>query len=574
MRLRDLATRDGTLDMLFTRSAARSFGWALLLCAFLPQAGQAGAEERSTVVIVQPKKRPAPPADTRRFQHRRGADYSVVFETQRPRPLPPAPQHQEPERLVNRSPDTNAQPVHPQTPYANIRLAARRSASHEPATMAAALGKAPSPSRLPALRRPSASQRHGETQSLSNTPQPLPKTQTVQRLAPVRRRSTQASGSATLETVAPAIHREAKQTWSDQPATTATLAPARQSKPVTQKPTPAANAAGTPSLFDRLLIEAHEAAASASTAKQYTAIIRLCEEAANEEPGVEKEQFAAELAAWSLNRRGQTKLDAGDAEGALDDFDAALDFDPNNWRARHNRGISLAQFGELAEAFDDINRVITEKPRFAKAYCNRATLYVQAGRHTEALDDYERAILLDDTMAQAHIGRGRLCHQEGLLNEALVHFTKAIDEGPKTADLFCSRADLLADMGLYSQALADYARAIELDPKFGHAYRNGAWLLATCPNEKFRDPKNALAGATRALEMGYGDRCVLLDTIAAALASAGYYDEARQAMDKAIGLAPESLQDQYAQRRDLYAEGVPFTTRPLATVQQASFAAE
>ena len=46
-------------------------------------------------------------------------------------------------------------------------------------------------------------------------------------------------------------------------------------------------------------------------------------------------------------------------------------------------------------------------------------------------------------------------------------------------------------MGQYDQALLDYANAIELDPEFGHAYRNGAWLLATCPDDRVRDVTNA-----------------------------------------------------------------------------------
>ena len=74
--------------------------------------------------------------------------------------------------------------------------------------------------------------------------------------------------------------------------------------------------------------------------------------------------------------------------------------------------------------------------------------------------------------------------------------------------------------------------------------------------------------------MGYGEKCILLDTIAAALASAGYYEEAQQAIDQAIRLAPESLKSQYLERRDLYAEERPFLTRPLSEVVQASYVEE
>ena len=102
----------------------------------------------------------------------------------------------------------------------------------------------------------------------------------------------------------------------------------------------------------------------------------------------------------------------------------------------------------------------------------------------------------------------------------------------------CSRADLLADLGRYEDALVDYAQAIDLNPKFEHAYRNGAWLLATCPDDSVRDAEGALAGAQAALDCGYGERHAALDTLAAALANAGRFEEAVGTIQQAIEVAP------------------------------------
>src|SRR5262249_45979237 len=40
----------------------------------------------------------------------------------------------------------------------------------------------------------------------------------------------------------------------------------------------------------------------------------------------------------------------------------------------------------------------------------------------------------------------------------------------------------------YAKALADYTRAVDLDPNNATAWNSLAWLLATCPDAKFRDP--------------------------------------------------------------------------------------
>jgi tetratricopeptide (TPR) repeat protein len=126
-------------------------------------------------------------------------------------------------------------------------------------------------------------------------------------------------------------------------------------------------------------------------------------------------------------------------------------------------------------------------------------------------------------------------------------------------------------MGQYSDALASYALAIEIKPSFGHAYRNGAWLLATCPDERFRDSENAVLGAQQALESEYGERHVALDTLAAALASAGEFVKAIETLEEAIELAPATLRPDYIARVRLYEAGEPFRTQPVADVSQAVY---
>ena len=322
---------------------------------------------------------------------------------------------------------------------------------------------------------------------------------------------------------------------------------------------------------DAALVRAYELSLSAQSEAEYSAIIRDCATAMRAGIKEENRKFGNELSAWALNRRGQARADQGQFELALADFRAALEFDPNCWRAYHNRGVSLAQAGQFAEAFDDICRCVTINPNFAKAYSNRATLYVQAGDVERAVADYESAIRLEPKLTQALVGYGRLCHMTGRLDDALTHLNAAMAQSEITAEVACSRGDLLVDLGRYREALQDYAKAIDLDPQFEHAYRNGAWLLATCPDDTVRDAQAALAGAKKALECGYGDRCAALDTLAAAQANAGQYQEAIATIDQAIQIAPEEARGAYEERRTMYQSGQPFRTEPVSEVQTADF---
>jgi tetratricopeptide (TPR) repeat protein len=322
----------------------------------------------------------------------------------------------------------------------------------------------------------------------------------------------------------------------------------------------------------QLLVQAYELSLRASREEEFSQIVRCCAEAMRYGLEGENRQFALELSAWALNRRGQLRSDENQHDLALADFRAALDFDQNCWRALHNRGVTYAQNGQFAEAFDDFCKAIELNPKFAKAYSNRATLYVQAGDMEKALADYDAALKIDPALAAALVGRGRLYHLSGRLQDALASFNAAIEKDPEGAEIICSRGDLLVDLGRYNDALQDYARAIDLNPKFEHAYRNGAWLLATCPDDAVRDSEGALKGAQAALDCGYGERHAALDTLAAALANAGRYEEAVGTLQQAIEIAPEEARADYQARQQLYESRQPFRTRPIGQdVQTAVF---
>jgi tetratricopeptide (TPR) repeat protein len=313
----------------------------------------------------------------------------------------------------------------------------------------------------------------------------------------------------------------------------------------------------------QLLVNAHQLSLSAQNEAQYSQIVQWCAAAMRSNVDAESKQFGATLSAWALNRRGQARADEGEIELALADFRAALEYDTGNYRALHNRAVTYAQNGQFAEAFDDLSRVIQVRPDFAKAYSNRATLYVQAGDFDKARADYDAALSADPKLLQALVGRGRVCHIRGQLTEALASFDAAIELEPNDAETICSRADLLADLGRYEDALAGYAQAIDLNSKFEHAYRNGAWLLATCPADSIRDVEGALAGAQAALDCGYGERHAALDTMAAALANAGRYEEAVGTLQQAIEVAPDGARVAYEARLQLYESKQPFRTHPV-----------
>ena len=104
--------------------------------------------------------------------------------------------------------------------------------------------------------------------------------------------------------------------------------------------------------------------------------------------------------------------------------------------------------------------------------------------------------------------------------------------------------------------------ALRLSPDDHDAEAYLAWTLATAPVTGARDGARAVQLAERALAAGAtADR---EDTLGAALAEAGRYEEAARAVQRALGLLPAnaaSLRAEYETRLALYRSGRPFHHR-------------
>jgi tetratricopeptide (TPR) repeat protein len=263
--------------------------------------------------------------------------------------------------------------------------------------------------------------------------------------------------------------------------------------------------------------------------------------------------YARDLLTWSLNRRGELRSDlaaerveqelideAADLDfSAAADFRASLKLNPQRWRARHNLAIALAMANQFDDAIEQFGIVLQEQPNYANAYFNRGELYFQLDRHAEAIADYSAAIQLQPTDAQYHNSRAHSLLMLNRNKEALRDYRKAAELDSKNGDWWADLADAYQYLGQWREAMATYKLAIEANRDLGRAYQNAAWLMATCPDDKLRNPKSALDAAMRAIELdGSGDPRYL-DTLAAAQAANGRFSDAVETLKDALKNAPE-----------------------------------
>jgi tetratricopeptide (TPR) repeat protein len=114
-------------------------------------------------------------------------------------------------------------------------------------------------------------------------------------------------------------------------------------------------------------------------------------------------------------------------------------------------------------------------------------------------------------------------------------------------------------LGQVAQAVAEFERAVALDPDLVPAANNLAWLLATNPDTALRDGGRAVELAERVCGGEAGRTASNLDTLAAAYAESGRFDDAVEAADEAIRLAKAAGDIDTArgvqQRKSAYLQG-------------------
>jgi len=340
---------------------------------------------------------------------------------------------------------------------------------------------------------------------------------------------------------------------------------------------------------EKLLRDAYAKTRAAPREADLTDIIRMCRQARQAEPAEAVARYADELSAWAYNRRGELyaahaaglarqnqQRSAGSGEPrdesataaelderALADFQAAVELDPANWKPLHNRGVSRALAGQWDEALEDFSRVVQLKPDHANAWFNRGEVRAERGERELAVADYTQAIELKPEDADAHRRRGLAFFQLRKFREALADLDRAVQLVPRQAEPLLDRGDAHRSLGQWQLAAEDYRQAVALDPRRGRAYQSAAWILATCPLDRYRNAELAVQAAEKALELDGRDDFRYLDTAAAAYANAGQFEKACEILAQAIGMIqadnPAPAQAEMLRRRlEIYRRHQPY----------------
>jgi tetratricopeptide (TPR) repeat protein len=201
------------------------------------------------------------------------------------------------------------------------------------------------------------------------------------------------------------------------------------------------------------------------------------------------------------NNLGLVLREKGRLDEAIAEHREALRLKPDYASAHNNLGNALMDKGRLDEAIAEFQEAIRLKPDYAHAHTGLGGALWEKGRLDEAIAECQQALRLKPDLAQAHGELGAALMHKGRQDEAIAEFRQALRLKPDFAGAHHNLGVALRAKGRLDEAIAEFREALRLQPKAVGALNNLAWLLATRPDPKNRDPAQAVQLAQQAVEL-------------------------------------------------------------------------
>lgn len=219
-----------------------------------------------------------------------------------------------------------------------------------------------------------------------------------------------------------------------------------------------------------------------------------------------------------------------------------------------------------SDAIAYYSEMIQKEPNDSTWYAFRGWANKQEKSLEGALADHSKAIELSPDQCAWRNNRALVWIDKKDYDKAIADYDESIRLFPTYSLAYRNRGGLWVKKKEYAKGLADFQKAIELQADVPFSHNSLARLLATCPDEKFRDGKQALEAAKRAVQLSATPVGAYFDTLAAAYAELGQFDEAIKYQEKAFAdpvfMKEKEKVEEARERLKLYREKKPYREEP------------
>jgi len=203
---------------------------------------------------------------------------------------------------------------------------------------------------------------------------------------------------------------------------------------------------------------------------------------------------------------------------------------------------------------------VDKRPDNPPARLNSGVLLGAERRYSEAEVQLREALRLKEPVAKAHLNLGSILCAQQRFDEGVPHLERAIALAPELSTAHRNLGEAYGALGRRAQAARHFALAVEGESDNVFLLNRLGWLLATSPEDGVRDAARAVEVGERAVRLTSRQDPESLDTLAAAYAEAGRFDEAAAAAREALEAAARRGRPDraLADRLSLYVSGRTF----------------
>ena len=166
--------------------------------------------------------------------------------------------------------------------------------------------------------------------------------------------------------------------------------------------------------------------------------------------------------------QGVQKLNQGNFNGAIEDFNSVVQLNPRYYEGYCLRGLAEFHLGNLKAALSDFNSTLQLNPNHADAYRGRGTAYAQLGDFQKAIADFNQTIKIEPTSPDGYYNLGLANYKQGNHKQAVVNFNSALNRNPNLADAYGNRGLAQYALGDNKSAVADLNQAASLFQQQGN----------------------------------------------------------------------------------------------------------
>jgi tetratricopeptide (TPR) repeat protein len=219
--------------------------------------------------------------------------------------------------------------------------------------------------------------------------------------------------------------------------------------------------------------------------------------------------------------------------------------------------------GELDRALELYEKLIKQRPDVIDIRISYAELLAGLRHWDDALAQLDQADAIFPDNPAVYANRANILLRAGRPHQAIEPARQAFALSGSQSNTAGVLASAYAANGMWAEARDLFEQLHQQNPMNPGTIQRLAWLYATCPDPTIQNGQKAMKYARTFFEKIGGESPTTWDTLAAAWARVGQFQQACDAMHKAIDRLKahnrEDLVPAFNQRLELYEQKQPFT---------------